>query len=196
MNVRLLHLTTGLLLLVSCSRPPIEIPTCTFYGTLPCADCPGIRYALTLNDDGTYVKQVEYLEKSVAMRVDSGTYEVQPDAVVQLLRESGAGMDRWAVAGGKLRMLDASGGPIESEFAQQYVLSPEKPVELATKTQRAVDFEATGNEPFWSLEIDFDRQMHFKTLHELDLTTPVPRNLVGEGPRSRLWGVQPLHRER
>ncbi len=170
----MLGLALEILLLMGCSRPPIEIPTGTFYGTLPCADCPGIRYALTLNDDGTYVEQTEYLEKSVAVRVDSGAYEVQQDTVVELLRPSGAGMDRWVVADGKLRMLDASGGPIESEFAQQYVLSPEKPVEPITKTQRAVDFKATGNEPSWSLEIDFDQRMRFKDINGLNLITPVP----------------------
>ncbi len=64
----MLCLALGILLLMGCSRPPIEIPTGTFYGTLPCADCPGIRYELTLNDDGTYVEQTEYLEKSVTVR--------------------------------------------------------------------------------------------------------------------------------
>ncbi len=170
----MLGLTLEILLLMGCSRLPIEIPTGTFYGTLPCADCPGIRYALTLNDDGTYVEQTEYLEKSVAVRVDSGTYEVQPDTVVQLLKPSGEGMNRWAVADGKLRMLDASGAPIESGFAQQYVLSPEKPDEPSANSPREADFKATGNEPSWSLEIDFDQRMRFKDINGLNLITPVP----------------------
>ena len=164
----------GVLLLISCTRPPIEIPTGTFYGTLPCADCPGIRYELTLNDDGTYVESTEYLEKSVAPQVDSGTYEVQQDTVVRLLKPSGEGMNRWAVADGKLRMLDQAGAPVESEFARQYVLSPQKPDESSAKTRHEVDFKATGNEPFWSLEIDFDQQMRFKDLNGIELITPVP----------------------
>ncbi len=170
----MLGLALGILLLMGCSRPLIEIPTGTFYGTLPCADCPGIRYELTLNDDGTYVEQTEYLEKSVTVRLDSGTYEVQQDTVVQLLKQSGAGMDRWAVADGKLRMLDTSGAPIESGFTQQYVLSPEKPDEPATKSPREVDFKATGNEPSWSLEIDFNQQMRFKDINGSNLITPIP----------------------
>jgi uncharacterized lipoprotein NlpE involved in copper resistance len=151
-------LILGTLSLVNCNRPLIDAPTGTFYGTLPCADCPGIRYELILNGDGTYVESTEYLEKSVAARVDSGTYEVQQDTVVQLLKPPGEGMDRWAVTDGQLRMLNQSGALIESEFAQQYVLSPEKPSESSAKTQREIDFKATGNEPFWSLEIDFDEQ--------------------------------------
>ncbi|MGB3849290.1 MAG: copper resistance protein NlpE N-terminal domain-containing protein [Tunicatimonas sp.] len=164
------YLALGALLLSSCSRPPVEVLTGTFYGTLPCADCPGIRYELTLNDDGTYVERMEYLEKSAAVRIDSGIYEMQQDTVVRLLKPSGTGLNRWAVADGKLRMLDASGAPIKSDFAQQYVLSPNEP----TARQNQVDFKATGNEPFWSLEIDFRRQMRFRDLNGLELATPVP----------------------
>lgn len=41
----------------------------------------------------------------------------------------------------------------------------------------AIDFKATGNEPFWLLEIDFDKFIHFKTLNGLDITTPVPEGV-------------------
>jgi uncharacterized membrane protein len=38
-----------------------------------------------------------------------------------------------------------------------------------------VDFTASGNEPFWSLEIDFDKDMHFKTPGGFEIITPVPK---------------------
>ena len=163
----------GTLLLANCNRPPIEAPTGTFYGTLPCADCPGIRYELTLNDDETYVERSEYLERSV-VRVDSGTYHVQQDTVIQMLGPSGNEVNRWAVTNGNLLMLDQSGAPVTGGLAKQYVLSPEKPDESAAKPQSNVDFKATGNEPFWVLEIDFDQRMRFKDLNGLELITPVP----------------------
>lgn len=40
--------------------------------------------------------------------------------------------------------------------------------------KNTIDFKATGNEPFWLLEIDFDKFMHFKTLNGFEITTPVP----------------------
>jgi uncharacterized membrane protein len=40
-----------------------------------------------------------------------------------------------------------------------------------------VDFTASGNEPFWSLEIDFDKSMHFKTVSGFEITTPVPEGV-------------------
>ena len=38
--------------------------------------------------------------------------------------------------------------------------------------EEGTDFLASGNEPFWSLEIDFDKSMHFKTLNGFEITTP------------------------
>ncbi len=40
-----------------------------------------------------------------------------------------------------------------------------------------IDFTASGNEPFWSLEIDFNKYMHFKTLAGFEITTPVPEGV-------------------
>lgn len=43
------------------------------------------------------------------------------------------------------------------------------------KTQEGIDFIATGNEPFWSVEIDFEKMMQFSTMEEPEkMTTPVP----------------------
>ncbi len=169
-----LGLALEILLLMGCSRPPIEIPTGTFYGTLPCADCSGIRYELTLGDEGAYVQSSQYLGKSTTVLVDSGTYSVEQDSILRLDGSSDAGMNRWVVAGGTLRMLDQSGAAIESDLADRYVLSSERPNESPDAAPLEADFKATGNEPFWSLTIDFNRQMRLKTLNGLEIITPVP----------------------
>lgn len=44
---------------------------------------------------------------------------------------------------------------------------------LKEKIDAGIDFIASGTEPFWSLEIDFDKQMHFKTAGGFEITTPV-----------------------
>jgi uncharacterized membrane protein/heat shock protein HslJ len=45
----------------------------------------------------------------------------------------------------------------------------------AKKFRQGIEFTASGNEPFWSLEIDFNKSMHFKTLTGFEITTPVPK---------------------
>jgi len=49
--------------------------------------------------------------------------------------------------------------------------------------QTQADFKATGNEPFWNLEIDFDRMIHFNTMDGLELNTPVPEPDIAQDVR-------------
>ena len=51
-----------------------------------------------------------------------------------------------------------------------------QPDKFQTQFVQGIDFIATGNEPFWKLEIDFDKFMHFKMLDGFEITTD-----VGEG---------------
>lgn len=42
------------------------------------------------------------------------------------------------------------------------------------KALQGIDFVATGNEPFWSLEMDLEKSMHFKSIEGFEIITPVP----------------------
>ena len=48
-----------------------------------------------------------------------------------------------------------------------------QPDKFQTQFEQGIDFIATGNEPFWRLEIDFDKFMHFKMLDGFEITTAV-----------------------
>lgn len=72
------------------------------------------------------------------------------------------------------------------------MLSPkmdmDKPTEVSGLQQSSVDFKATGNEPSWSLEIDFDQKMHFKSLnHPYELITPVPNPELNPGESTETY---------
>jgi heat shock protein HslJ/uncharacterized membrane protein len=47
-----------------------------------------------------------------------------------------------------------------------------QPDKYRKQLEQGTDFIASGTEPFWSLEIDFDKTMHFKTVSGLDIKTP------------------------
>ena len=47
-----------------------------------------------------------------------------------------------------------------------------QPDKFKTKFDQGIDFIASGNEPFWSLEIDFDKSMHFKMPDGFEIKTP------------------------
>ena len=160
-----------------CIRPKTTVPTDTFYGVLPCADCSGIHYALTLNKDGTYTENVRYDGKGAKSTTHMGYFEVQDDSIVRLADKYAAeGMNRFVVDGETLRMLSIMGEPIRGALANRYQLLPEPPANYAREEQ-PTNFTAAGNEPFWELAIAPGAKMYFRTLDgsELDsLVTPVP----------------------
>jgi uncharacterized membrane protein len=47
------------------------------------------------------------------------------------------------------------------------------------KALQGTDFFATGNEPFWSFEMDIERSMHFKLMDGFEIITPVPEPAKG-----------------
>lgn len=111
--------------------PPVDAPTrpgvddgvlhlqplpATFAGTLPCADCPGIRYSLNLFADQTYHLRAEFVGKEpVTASDDIGRWSVSSDGRRLDLRGS-----REKTVGfllrepGRLRKLDVEGREIES----------------------------------------------------------------------------------
>ncbi|WP_049792057.1 copper resistance protein NlpE N-terminal domain-containing protein [Christiangramia forsetii] len=170
----------GSFLLQSCAGTKNNIPTGTYYGELPCADCPGINYELELNNDKTYTERMLYLERDTAAREESGNFRITNDTLLILKDKStNSGMNKFVITEDSLRMLDKSGNAITSGFSDKYILTTTKSEKfsmMAEQKDNSIGFKATGNEPFWSLEIDFNNKMHFKTLadEEMELISPVP----------------------
>lgn len=67
--------------------------------------------------------------------------------------------------------------PTASQAAVQYDSLPEKtalaPDRFQKQFESGFDFLASGNEPFWALEINFDSSMNFRTPHGKDFSTTV-----------------------
>ena len=74
-----------------------------------------------------------------------------------------------------LLMLDQSGKIIQGALSENYVLHPKAIIpegNWVDQSARGINFAATGNEPFWSLEIIFGKSMHFKALDGFEIITP------------------------
>ncbi|MEP7258835.1 MAG: META domain-containing protein [Flavitalea sp.] len=67
--------------------------------------------------------------------------------------------------------------PLAIATNDSLIMEPINPDILFEKLKRGIDFTASGNEPFWSLEINFDKDIHFKTLTGIDTKMPVPEGL-------------------
>lgn len=165
-----------------------QVAVGTWVGTIPCADCPGIDYTLTLNPDSTYRERLVYQGRSATPFTQSGTWGVLNGRVK--LNKQGTGNNQFAIEGEALVMLDSEGNRIESALAEAYRLRRQNPDEpednprlWREKYERGIDFAAIGNEPFWSLEIDLEKMIEFRALDEENgsVLTPVP---VAEKPET------------
>ncbi len=110
----------------------------TYKGRLPCADCQGIEYHLNLKPDHSFTLRRTYMRigKGHADRdiVDSGRWDISPDATVLTLYLNGSVFRKFrAVAGGCLHMLDSTGGEIKSDLNYTICRTAAfEPIEAAT----------------------------------------------------------------
>jgi heat shock protein HslJ len=102
------------------SPAPLSLPA-TFIGTLPCADCPGIRYQLNLNADHTFSSRMTYEERNTSFD-DSGRWQLSDDGKKVLLQGKSKTTQQLALhVVETLRPLDSAGNEIPSRFSYDLV---------------------------------------------------------------------------
>ncbi len=147
-------------------------------GQLPCADCEGITYYLTLQKDKTFRESSEYRGKNTPPLIENGTWQVNEDSVVQLTKSSGR--QYLQISKNNLVILDHNGQRIASSLASKYVLKRpgnsngnSNVVNLEEKRLEGVDFYASGNT--WTIEIDTERAIRFRGQNnKMQLTSEIP----------------------
>lgn len=93
----------------------LELPA-TFAGTLPCADCPGVRHELSLWPDGVFHLRREWLGRDDS-ESDLGRWRLDPSRDAILLYGGREMPLQFEVKGPRtLRQLDIQGRPIDSDL--------------------------------------------------------------------------------
>ena len=162
----------------------------TYNGILPCADCEGILYEVTLNNDQTYEASSVYIGESNRPFVDSGTWKVKDDTLLAL--EVDSTIDKTlAVEDSSLVMLDKNGKRVTGALADHYVLDQADSLKKeknnwAELREQGIDFRAGGNEPFWSLTVDFDDAMTLNIMSGDSITTAVPKMKQDTASKARV----------
>ena len=96
----------------------------TYEGTLPAADCPGIKTVLTINADSTYELKQDYIERKDGHDEASGVLQVLNGNVLMLVRPSSSEHTFYKVKDSKsIVMTDSLGNEAEGEMAKLYVLT-------------------------------------------------------------------------
>ncbi|SMG46224.1 copper resistance protein NlpE [Sphingobacterium psychroaquaticum] len=92
----------------------------TYEATIPCADCPGIKTSLQLNNDGTFVLQSEYLERKNKFEEKGNFAWINHGSTIQL--QGKENKTQYKVGENKLIQLDMEGKEITGEHADLYTL--------------------------------------------------------------------------
>ena len=95
----------------------------TYEGTLPAADCPGIKTVLTIKADSTYQLQQDYIDKKNGHDEASGVFKVLDGKRLMLVRPSSGEQTYYKVKdNNSIVMTDSLGVEPEGETAKLYVL--------------------------------------------------------------------------
>lgn len=95
----------------------------TYEGTLPAADCPGIKTSITIAADSTYQLKQDYIDRPNGHDEASGVLQVIGGNVLMLVRPSSGEHTFYKVKDAEsIIMTDSLGNEPEGETAKLYVL--------------------------------------------------------------------------
>ncbi|MEM6516944.1 MAG: copper resistance protein NlpE N-terminal domain-containing protein [Bacteroidota bacterium] len=93
-----------------------------YQGTIPCADCEGIKTKITLSKNGTFKRSVEYLGKSDKPFVETGDFSWDDSgSKITISTETGTSQG-YQVGENILFHLDQDGNRITGDLAENYKL--------------------------------------------------------------------------
>ena len=116
--------------LVGCANSSSDSPSAAtqtakydaqYQGTLPCADCDGVVTTLTLNPDGTFFMESEYLANKPVKFTQKGKYTEVEEGVVELTLDNNDKV-YYQIEEGEAIMLDQNRKAPTGALADHYVL--------------------------------------------------------------------------
>ena len=105
---------------------PTDTAYCgTYQGTLPAADCPGIKTVLTIAADSTYTLSSQYIDRQAQPVVTSGVYHLkQGGKLIELVTPSSGEKTYYKIKDAKsIVMTDSAGVEPQGPTAKFYVLT-------------------------------------------------------------------------
>jgi uncharacterized lipoprotein YbaY/heat shock protein HslJ/uncharacterized lipoprotein NlpE involved in copper resistance len=129
------------------SAPPIALTNlpATFTGTLPCADCPGIRYQLNLFPDDSFFLRTTYGDRPGGVKDILGSWTLSSDRRVVVLKGSNDAPELFSIRDAQtLRKLDADGREIKSMASYDLHRGPRlQPLDIRTTVRGS--FRSAGD---------------------------------------------------
>jgi heat shock protein HslJ len=129
----------------------------TYEGVTPCADCPGIRMRLSLQDDGRFALSTQYLDRQVAPQTVLGPFNWNATGDTVTLEGDGGGR-QFRVGEGRLLLLDHDGG-VPSWSAPHRVLTRQPEADAGTAAPKPPQGASLGHalqDHRWTLQTATD----------------------------------------
>ena len=121
-----------------------------YTGTIPCANCQGIRTMINLSKDLTYLMETKYLGRSEEIFKSKGTFNWDKSGS-NIILGGESGKPTYRVGENQLLVLDTEGKQITGNLAENYILEKEtnsltekywKLIEINGKTVKPSEKEA------------------------------------------------------
>jgi len=147
---------------------PIDSLPSGYTGLIPCADCPGIEVYLLLEENNRFTELNWYRDRNPEPFVTDGTWHLRADTLT-IYNSDLERLKTYLYGGDMITMLDGSMQRITGELSDVYVLERSQEQTSIRRQHRQlgqeqnIHFLASGNEPFWSIRVDFEDTLHYIT---------------------------------
>jgi uncharacterized membrane protein len=132
-----------------------------YTGTLPCDDCRNISRKVIFLTDHQFRLKDEFIGRDAAPMETEGRWQTTNDQL-QLLVNNQV-YKRFTVTNKGLSELSMTGAPTPlypDNYLSRKIIGDDN-IAWMEKKAAGIDFFALGNEPFWLMEIDRDKQISF-----------------------------------
>lgn len=100
----------------------------TYTGTLPCADCPGIKVEIILDADKSFTYNSTYIDRNANAPIeDIGEWSLKGD-ILTLTYDDSSTPTKFFVGEGYIQQLDGDGKKITGKLANMFILK-KKPIQ-------------------------------------------------------------------
>lgn len=157
-----------------------EIPA-AFSGTISAASAPGVEYFLVIEEEK--FKEVSwFIDRDPTPFTTEGTWELNGDTL-RLFSENGEHIKSFLYSTHELLLLDLKEQQISGDLSEDYILHPISEFKSVRNHHQklkndGVIFSASGNEPFWSIRINSENQITYRT-PDVSLTEKLTRDFSG-----------------
>lgn len=139
-----------------------------YQGIIPCADCEGIKTNIRLKDK-TFEKTSIYLGKDVNLFTTKGTWKNINSNIIVLTEDTEESF--YKIEDNLLIMLDKEQNLLNTQLYSLHKIDYNTDAEgnFTSQIQEGIDLSASGNEPFWSVDI---KTGEFLRYHNPELSSP------------------------